>query len=584
MCIQKTSSGKSIFAAVVGFGAFVVFTFLAAPDLLSQGNQPLTPNHVVDSTNQDTIFALRSVKVNNRELPHISMAGVTLPAHPGITSFTFSPNTGLSNVPIRYRCQLDGYESGWHERTVPMRLLIRFMDANERDIGEKEFKVSGESTNWTGSFTDSPWVQRKEVVTVPAGAVRIWLVFSSAGPPEAVGFFAVRNLMVRTSQDNTNGIRLIPPVVRDASKAGVEEAGVSPAGWVRGGTRAADARLLRYGPGSEVALAIFDGNPKGHADWHKAKVLVPELTPGKTLTFEWEEIYSIGSADLGNPIYTNIPAGLYRFRMEALNLMGVPTGRSVSLLVTVPVVFWRTIWFWVTTAVVLFVIAAGGWRLVESKRMKIEVQKLERQRDLEQERVRIAQDIHDDLGARVTEISLLSSSSRLMPNISPEVRAKFEAVNGLTDDLVRALYETVWSVNPKNDHLGSLVIYTSQMADQMCAVANLKCRFEIPDLPDEILVTSPIRHHVILAVKEAIHNVIKHAHATEIQLRIQHANGVLSIQVSDNGCGFEPPAKFGGNGRNNMERRMRSLQGSCSVASQPGTGTKVTFEFPLPIA
>ena len=343
-------------------------------------------------------------------------------------------------------------------------------------------------------------------------------------------------------------------------------------------------RLWRYGPGSEVALALFDGNPKGHADWHKAKVLVPELTPGETLTFEWEEIYSIGSADLGNPIYTNIPAGLYRFRMEALNLMGVPTGRSVSLLVTVPVAFWRTIWFWMTTAVVLFAIAAGGWRLVESKRMKIEVQKLERQRDLEQERVRIAQDIHDDLGARVTEISLLSSSSRLMPNISPEVRAKFEAVNGLTDDLVRALYETVWSVNPINDHLGSLVIYTSQMADQMCAVANLKCRFEIPDLPDEILLTSPIRHHVILAVKEAIHNVIKHAHATEIQLRIQHANGVLSIQVSDNGCGFEPSAKFGGNGRNNMERRMRSLQGSCSVASQPGTGTKVTFEFPLPIA
>ena len=264
--------------------------------------------------------------------------------------------------------------------------------------------------------------------------------------------------------------------------------------------------------------------------------------------------------------------------------MGVPTGRSVSLPVTVSVAFWRTIWFWVTTAVLLFAIAAGGWRLVESKKMKIEVQKLERQRDLEQERVRIAQDIHDDLGARVTQMSLLSSSAQQMPNLPPEARAKFGAVCRLTDDLVRALYETVWSVNPKNDHLDSLVIYASQMANQMCAAANLKCRFEIPDLPDQVPVTSPIRHNVIMAVKEAIHNVIKHGHASEIQICIQHANGVLSIQVSDNGCGFDPSAKVRGNGRNNMERRMRSLQGSSSVASQPGAGTKVTFEFPLPIA
>jgi signal transduction histidine kinase len=583
MCILKHNGCKNCLAAAARVGALVVASTLAAPALPSEGSQTSPPNQVGDSTNQEPIFALRSVKVNDRELPGISMAGVTLPAHPDTTAFTYSPNPQATNIPIRYRCQLDGYESGWYERTVPMRLLIRFIDANERDIAQQEFNPRGQSPNWTGRFTDSPWVQRKEVVTVPADAVRIWVVISSAGPPEAVGVFAVRNLMVRRTQGDKNEIRLIQPVVRDASIADVEGVEVSPAGWARGGIRVADARLLRYGPGSEVALAIFDGNPKGHADWHKTKVQVPELTPGETLKFEWEEIYSIGSADLGNPIYTNIPAGLYRFRMEALNLMGLPTGRSVSLPVTVPVAFWRTIWFWVATMVALFAVAAGGWRLAESKKMKRKVQKLERQRDLEQERLRIAQDIHDDLGARVTEISLLSSSSQLMPNLSLEARAKFEAIYGRTDELVRALYETVWSVNPKNDHLDSLVIYTSQMADQMCAAANLKCRFEIPDLPDEILVTSPIRHHVILAVKEAIHNVIKHAHATELKLRIQHANGVLSIQVSDNGCGFDPAVKVRGNGRNNMERRMRSLQGSCLVASQPEAGTKVTFEFPLPI-
>jgi len=310
----------------------------------------------------------------------------------------------------------------------------------------------------------------------------------------------------------------------------------------------------------------------------------PELTPGEKLTFEWEEIYSIGAADFGRVEYTNLPAGLYRFRMEALNLMGVPAGRDISQLLTVPVAAWKTLWFRVAVGLGLFAIAAGNWRLSAWRRMKRQVQELERQRDLEQERFRIARNIHDDLGARVTEIALLSSSAQLKPNLSPEARAEFGAVARLTNDLVRALYETVWAVNPKNDHLDSLAGFVCQTTNQMCAQAQLRCRLEIPDLPAEIPVTSHIRHNVIMAVKEAIHNVIKHGHASEIQIGIQQAGKVLTLQVSDNGCGFDPAVIVRGNGLDNMERRLCSLQGSCSVASRPGAGTKITLEFPLPVS
>jgi signal transduction histidine kinase len=268
--------------------------------------------------------------------------------------------------------------------------------------------------------------------------------------------------------------------------------------------------------------------------------------------------------------------------MESLDIMGVPTGRSVSQQVIVPVATWKTLWFWVAVAVTLSAMAAGSWRLSEWRRMKRQVQDLERLRDLEQERFRIAQNIHDDLGARVTEIALLSSSAQLKPNLSDEARTEFGAISRLTNDLVRALYETVWAVNPKNDHLDSLAGFVCQMANQMCAQAQLRCRLEIPDLPDEVPVASPIRHNVIMAVKEAIHNVIKHARASEIQIGFRQEGNVLTLQVSDNGCGFDPAVTVRGNGLDNMERRMRSLQGSCSVASQPGAGTKVTFEFPLP--
>lgn len=577
MCILKEHGCKKKLAAAAGVGAFAVASLLTAPALAS--------NHAWDATDPDPLFTIHSVTVNNRALSGISKEPVNLPAHPEAVTFNYGPNPAMSNRPLRFRCQLDGYESEWHERSLEMRMIIRFMDANQQNIAEQIFAVKGESPGWTGKFMDSPWLRRKEVLTIPADAVRFWVLISSAGPPEAVGAFAIRNLVVFPSQGETNGTRLIPPVKRDAGKAAVEAMEVSPAGWFRGGLRPADTRLVRYDSGEEVALAVLDGHPQGHADWNTSKVQGPALTPGEKVTFAWEEVYSIGKAEVANADYVNLPSGLYRFRMEALNLMGVPTGRSSSRLVTVPVAAWQTLWFWVATGVALFAMAAGIWRLTESQKMKRQVQELERQRVVEQERFRIAQDIHDDLGARAAQISLLSSAAQDKESLSvAEARMELGIVSRMSRELVAALYETVWSVSPENDDLDSLVSYVCQLTDQMCAVAHVKCRFECPDMPPGIFISGPTRHNVIMAVKEAVHNVIKHGHASEIQISVGLANGVLTIEVNDNGCGFDPAAKVRGNGRNNMERRMRSLQGSCSVATQPGAGTKITFEFPLPIS
>ena len=581
MCSLKHQYRKNIFAVAFAVAIFVMPSVLVAPVVMAQSNPDSQHDQIADSKEKLPPLTIGSVSVNGRALSGISKESLRLPANPGSISFSYGPNPLASNAPLRFRCQLDGYEQGWHEHTVLMRMVIRFIDANQHDIGEKEFVVQGESPGWNGSFKDSPWLSRKEVVTVPPDAVRFWVVISSAGPPEAVGIFAVRKLVVWPSQGDTNYVSLIPPVKPDVSKGAEEAEKISPVGWDRGGIRPADARLVRYGTGSDVALAILDDNSQGHADWSTGKMQGPKLTPGEKLTFEWEEVYSIGAADYGNVTYKNLTAGLYRFRMEALNLMGLPTGRSSSQLVIVPVAAWRTTWFWVAVGVAMFAMTAGSWRLSAWGRMKRQVQDLERLRDLEQERFRIAQNIHDDLGARVTEISLLSSSAQLKPHMSPEARAEFGAVSRLTSDLVQALHETVWAVNPKDDHLDSLASFVCQMANKMCAQAQLRCRLEIPDLPTDVPVASPIRHNVIMAVKEAIHNVIKHGHASEIQISLRQANNSLSIQVSDNGCGFDSAVNVRGNGLDNMERRMRSLQGSCSVTSQPGAGTKITFEFPL---
>ena len=584
MSSLKHRAGKIFPVGVYSAAVFLMALILVAPVVVSQTNRDFQINQTTVFKAQLPPLRLGSVLVNGRPLSEISNESLRLPANPGSISFSYGPNPQASNAPLRFRCQLDGYEQGWHEHSVLMRMVIRFIDANQHDIGEKEFVVRGESPGWTGSFKDSPWLNRKEVVTVPAEAVHFWVVISSAGPPEAVGVFAVRKLVVWASQSGTNGVNMMPPVKQDFKTGFDEAAKISPAGWERGGIRPVDAQLVRYGTGSDVALAIFDDNSQGHADWSTGKLQGPKLTPGEQLSFEWEEVYSIGASDYGNALYTNLPAGLYRFRMEALNIMGIPTGRGSSQLVVVPVAAWKTFWFWIAVGVALFAVAAGSWRLSAWRRMKRQVRDLERLRDLEQERFRIAQNIHDDLGARVTEISLLSSSAQLKANISPEARAEFGAVSRLTNELVQALHETVWAVNPKDDHLDSLASFVCQMANKMCAQAQLRCRLEIPDLPAEIPVASPIRHNLIMAVKEAIHNVIKHGRASEIQIRIQQSERGLTLEINDNGCGFDSAIAIHGNGLDNMERRMHSLQGSCSVVSKPGAGTKVTLELPLPAA
>ncbi len=583
--ILKHSGGRSFFSLIIGLGSLAAAASPVKADLAAKGNGALPTGQVRGSENSDSALSLQWVTYRDRTLPIVNEA-VTLSSHPGATTFKFGLDQGVSNGPIRFRYRLDGYEQRWHERTVLMRMVIRFIDANDEDLAEQEFTVSGVSPGWTGSYADSPWIHRKETVTVPRGAAHFYVVISSAGPPDAVGFFAIRNLVVFPSQGATNGLWLMPPVKPAGSEVVLEDVKDTLAGWVRAGTRPANARVLRYGsgPGSGVALAILDDNPQGHADWNTIKSQAPEVMSGTKLTLEWDEVYSIGTAVNGEETYPDLPVGLYSFRMEDLTVMGVPTGRQISVRVTVPVAFWQNGWFWIAPVLLLFGFVVGTWRMVEWKRITRQVRKLERERVLEQDRTRIAQDIHDDLGARVTEIALLSSSAQLKPNLPSEVRADFLAVFRLTQELVQALHETVWAVSPKNDHLDALTSYIGQMVNQMCAQAKLGCRLDIPDISAEVPVTSQMRHHIVMAVKEIIHNTIKHARATEIQVCLRWAERALTIQMSDNGCGFDPAVNARGNGLDNVERRLHSLGGSSSLESRPGAGTRVTLEFPLPVS
>ncbi|HOX00736.1 MAG TPA: ATP-binding protein [Candidatus Paceibacterota bacterium] len=210
-------------------------------------------------------------------------------------------------------------------------------------------------------------------------------------------------------------------------------------------------------------------------------------------------------------------------------------------------------------------------------------QRVEQQRAIERERSRLARDLHDDLGGGLTEISMLGSLAS-DPGLDPGRKSGFlQQLTERARQLVTTLDAIVWAVNPKYDTVSSLAGYFSLYAQRFLGLASLECRLEISDALPGSPVESTVRHSLFLALKEALNNVVRHARATEVRLRIAVEGGDLIVSVADNGCGLDNAPLAGGmQGLSNMRARMAALGGQCQIHSAPGQGATVSFHLPLP--
>jgi len=286
--------------------------------------------------------------------------------------------------------------------------------------------------------------------------------------------------------------------------------------------------------------------------------------------------------------YSYLPPGPYTFQVVACNNDNVWNENGASLAFLVEPFFWQTWWFQ-GVAMVCGAAAVGfGARWVTRRRLRHRLEQLERQRALERERARIARDIHDDLGASLTRITLLSQSVRSDVEGQPQTAAEVDQIYGTARELTRAMDEIVWAVNPTHDTLDSLVTYLGRYAQNFLSTAGIRCRLDVPvNLPAWAL-TSEVRHNVFLAMKEALHNVVKHAGATEVRVLLEVQSRGFVLLVADNGRGFDwravnshntSPADvariYGGNGLSNMLKRLEEIGGRCEWETAPGEGTRV---------
>jgi signal transduction histidine kinase len=292
--------------------------------------------------------------------------------------------------------------------------------------------------------------------------------------------------------------------------------------------------------------------------------------------------------------YSFVPPGEYTFRVIACNNDGVWSQTGAHLRVRVLPQFWETWLFRGTLAALAMVALIGGVILDGRRRLRRRLERLESERAVERERTRIAQDIHDDLGASLTRILMLTQEGSLESESKEAVEESIRQVHTTARELTREMDEIVWAVNPEHDTLESLVNYLCRYGQTFLNAAHLRCRLDVPvDLPGWP-VRAEVRHNLFLAFKEILNNIVRHAGATEVRLAVSLSPTEFRLTLRDDGRGFagEPQTELEpegedsdriatGLGLESIQRRLTRVGGRFEVKGLQGEGTTCELRVPL---
>jgi signal transduction histidine kinase len=281
--------------------------------------------------------------------------------------------------------------------------------------------------------------------------------------------------------------------------------------------------------------------------------------------------------------YGPLRPGEYRFQVIACNNDDI--WNEVGAVITLKVLphFWETWWFECLTGVFLVGAIFGAVRFAVTRKLRKKLEQLRQLRAIECERERIAKDIHDDLGAGLTQIMLQSALARREPQ--EQTQTHLAQISGTARELVGAMDEIVWAINPENDTLDGLVTYAGKFVQEYVTQAGLRCRLDLPAQLPALVLSAEVRHNLFLAIKEALNNAIKHAQAAEISFLLKMQPSGFSLVIKDDGRGFVPGSAealsvdtgrvSSGYGLHNLADRLAKIGGTCAIKSELGRGTEV---------
>jgi ligand-binding sensor domain-containing protein/signal transduction histidine kinase len=326
-------------------------------------------------------------------------------------------------------------------------------------------------------------------------------------------------------------------------------------------------------------LRLGPGRTRLEFSYHGISFSSPEKVAYRTRLVGLEDSWrDVGTQRVTT--YEAVPPGNYRFEVLAMNGDGLPSPAAAVLDVEVKPHFWETTWFFTQVVLAVILIAGGiGW-LIARARLKRRISLLKIRNTREMERARIARDLHDELGASLTELALLADLGAEQAEGSA-FQKHLDELSHKSRTLGLTLDEIVWAVNPREDSLASLIGYLAGFATEFLDRAGITLRLNIatgiPDLP----LDATVRHSVFLAVREAFNNIVKHSGAKSAWLSANVSDNILDISVEDDGKGVDDYALSRGHGLENFKVRMQACGGKSTVTNRPGGGTIVRFLVPM---
>lgn len=276
--------------------------------------------------------------------------------------------------------------------------------------------------------------------------------------------------------------------------------------------------------------------------------------------------------------YGHLPPRNYRFQVIACNNEGVWNNTGATLKFTVEPYYYQTKSFFIFVSGLVIGGVAFGVRRAATRKYRRKLAQMEQQHAIERDRARIAKDIHDDVGAGLTQITLLTELARRDP---AQTDKNLGRITDSARKLTRAMDEIVWAVDPQHDTVAGLIDYISAYAEDYLRVAGVRCRMDLPVNLPVTRVDAEVRYNLFLALKEVLNNIVKHARATEVWLRLRLEPKSLTLIVEDNGQGItsanaaEDERLSSGSGLGNLEKRLAAVGGRCQIHSVPGQGTRV---------
>ena len=319
--------------------------------------------------------------------------------------------------------------------------------------------------------------------------------------------------------------------------------------------------------GAAATLRVSPGRGDLEIQYTALSLQVPEKVRFKyrlaDVDPEWVEAGSQRSA-----YYNNVPPGKHRFQVIACNNDGVWNETGATLAIQMLPHYWQTWWFKLATGAAFIMLFVAIYRA-----------RVDRLREIEQLRIQIASDLHDDVGSRLTKVAMVTELVDRQTSATDRSKTHIENISGTVREITRAMDEIVWTINPRNDTLDNLANYVFQYATEYFQNTDVRCRLDVPaELPDHAISTEE-RHNLFMAVKEAFNNVLKHSAATEVRVGLTVVGNLLTISIADNGKGVSSnmtgPA---GDGLANMKQRLQRIGGRFAFRSTPGQGTTITLE------